>query len=65
LPEFSQTNVVRYRYAIDDSDGKGLGYDFIISQDLCDALGIDVQYSDCTIQMNGRSSAMKNSNFPI
>jgi hypothetical protein len=66
LPKFSQTNVVRHRYAIDDSDGQGLGYDFIISQDFCDALGIDVRYSDCrTIQMNGRSRAMKNSNFPI
>jgi hypothetical protein len=65
LPEFSQTNVVRHRFAIDDSDGEGIGYDLIIGQDLCKIMGIDLHYSDCTIQMNGRSIAMKSSNFPI
>jgi hypothetical protein len=65
LPEFSQTNVVQHRFAIDDSDGEGIGYDLIIGQDLCKIMGIDLHYSDCTIQMNGRSIAMKSSNFPI
>jgi hypothetical protein len=66
LPEFSQTNVVRHRFTIDDSDGEGIGYDLIIGQDLCKIMGIDLHYSDCTIQMNGRSIAMKrSSNFPI
>jgi hypothetical protein len=65
LPEFSQTNVVRHRFAIDDSDGEGIGYDLIIGQDLCKIMGIDLHYSDCTISMNGRSITMKSSNFPI
>jgi hypothetical protein len=67
LPKFSQTNIVWHCFAIDDCDDEGIGrYDIIIGQDLCDVLGIDVQYSDdCTIQLNGRSIAMKNSNFPV
>jgi hypothetical protein len=66
LPKFSQTNIVRHRFAIDDCDDEGIGYDVIIGQDVCDAMGIDVQYySDCTIQRNGRSVAMKDSNFPV
>jgi hypothetical protein len=28
-------------------------------------MGIDLHYSDCTIQMNGRSITMKGNNFPI
>jgi hypothetical protein len=65
LPKFSQTNIVRHHFAINDSKDEGIGYDVIIGQDLCDVLGIDVQYSDCTIQMNGRSIAMKDSIFPV
>jgi hypothetical protein len=67
LPKFSQTNVVRHCFfAIDDSDDdEGIGYDLIIGQGLCDVLGIDIQYSDCTNKMNDRSIAMKDSNFPV
>jgi hypothetical protein len=52
FPKFSQINVVRHHFAIDDSDGEGIGYDLIIGQDLCKIMGIDLHYSDCTIQMN-------------
>jgi hypothetical protein len=65
LPECSQTNVFQHYFAIDDSDDVGIGYDLIIDQDLCNVLGIDIHYSNCTIQMNGRSVGMKDSNFPV
>jgi hypothetical protein len=65
LPKFSQTNVVRHCFAINDSDSEGIGYDLIIGQDLCKIMGFDLHYIDCTIQMNGRSTAMKSSNFPV
>ena len=65
LPELSQTNVVRHRFAVDDSEGDGIGYDMIIGQDLCKTLGMDVCYRDCTLQMNRMTVAMKNNDFPI
>jgi hypothetical protein len=43
LPEFSQTNIIRHHFAIDDRDYEGICYDVFIGQDLCDVLGINIQ----------------------
>ena len=37
----------------------------IIGQDLCNLLGININYEDCTIEMDGMAVAMKDSSFPI
>jgi hypothetical protein len=53
LPEFSQTNFAQHRFSS------------IIGQDLCKVLGLDINCSDCIIQMNERSVALKSSNCPV
>ena len=66
LTEFSHNSIIRHRFAIDDGYGdEGIGYDMIIGQDLCNLLGININYEDCTIEMDGMAVAMKDSSFPI
>jgi hypothetical protein len=64
LPEFNPNSIVRHRFAIDDSDDGGIGYDMIIGQDLCWNMGIVVDYDDAMIEWNGMSIPMKDEDFP-
>jgi hypothetical protein len=64
LPEFNPNSIVRHHFAIDDSDGGGIGYDMIIGQDLCWHMGIVVDYDEAMVEWNGMAIPMKDEDFP-
>jgi hypothetical protein len=64
LHEFNPNSIVRHRFAIDDSDDGGIGYDMIIGQDLCWHMGIIVNYDDDMVEWNGVAIPMKDEDFP-
>ena len=63
LAEISSHTVIRHRFSIDDNEDDGIGNDMIISQDLCRALGIIVEYDDCIIRLTSGITSMREDSF--
>ena len=56
LPELSKTKIVEFKVHLTNQNSK---YDLIIGQDLLESLGIDISFSNMTIQWDQISIPMK------